>query len=168
MLDLGNIPLRSADRTDNDPIVCAGGPCTCNVEPMAAFTGYAVSTFNTSSICAGYVINYEIIDEYELVNGTKITLGMVAAGYDNVPNAKPMNGDGTAAELESGKVVSYELESRVKYVDIILCAGDWSNYGDKKTILCMYLIENGAVGYICDTEVITDVADYVTYNELTK
>ncbi|MBE5812530.1 MAG: TIGR03960 family B12-binding radical SAM protein [Clostridiales bacterium] len=42
MLDLGNIPLRSADRTDTDPIVCAGGPCTCNVEPMSAFFDFAM------------------------------------------------------------------------------------------------------------------------------
>lgn len=42
MLDLGNIPLRSANRTDNDPIVCAGGPCTCNIEPMSAFFDFAM------------------------------------------------------------------------------------------------------------------------------
>ena len=42
MLDLGNVPLRSVDRTDNDPIVCAGGPCTCNIEPMSAFFDFAM------------------------------------------------------------------------------------------------------------------------------
>lgn len=39
MLDLANIPLRSADRGDSldVPIVIAGGPCVCNPEPMADF-----------------------------------------------------------------------------------------------------------------------------------
>ena len=37
MLDLAGIPLLSADRTDDDPIVIAGGPCAYNPEPMAAF-----------------------------------------------------------------------------------------------------------------------------------
>lgn len=37
ILDLGNIPVRSADRTDDDPLVIAGGPCCCNPEPMAEF-----------------------------------------------------------------------------------------------------------------------------------
>jgi len=37
MLDVGGIPLRSADRGPNDPIVIAGGHCTCNPEPVAAF-----------------------------------------------------------------------------------------------------------------------------------
>ena len=91
---------------------------------------------------------------------------MVAAGYDNVPGAKPINSDGTAAKLESGRVVSYELETRARFVDIILQAKDWTAYGDKKTILCMYMIENGVVSYICDTDEITDAADYVTYNSL--
>jgi len=35
MLDLGNIPILSEDRRENDPIVCAGGPCSYNPEPLA-------------------------------------------------------------------------------------------------------------------------------------
>ncbi|WMJ79028.1 MULTISPECIES: TIGR03960 family B12-binding radical SAM protein [unclassified Sedimentibacter] len=34
MLDLGGIPLKSKDRTDNMPIVIAGGPCAYNPEPL--------------------------------------------------------------------------------------------------------------------------------------
>ncbi len=37
ILDLAQIPLRAADRSDRDPIVIAGGPCTCNPEPFADF-----------------------------------------------------------------------------------------------------------------------------------
>lgn len=39
MLDLGGIPIRSADRGDSlsVPIVIAGGPCACNPEPLSAF-----------------------------------------------------------------------------------------------------------------------------------
>jgi len=36
MLDLAGRPLRGVDRTDG-PLVIAGGPCTSNPEPMAAF-----------------------------------------------------------------------------------------------------------------------------------
>lgn len=35
MLDLANIPIWSKDRTENDPIIIAGGPCACNPEPLA-------------------------------------------------------------------------------------------------------------------------------------
>ena len=37
MLDLGKIPLRAKERQASDPFVIAGGPCTCNPEPVAAF-----------------------------------------------------------------------------------------------------------------------------------
>jgi len=37
MLDLAGIPLRSEARREHDPIVIAGGHCTCNPEPVAAF-----------------------------------------------------------------------------------------------------------------------------------
>lgn len=37
MLDLGGVPIQSADRTDLTPIVVGGGPCACNPEPMADF-----------------------------------------------------------------------------------------------------------------------------------
>ena len=37
MLSLGNIPVKSAGRGENDPIVIAGGPCSYNPEPMADF-----------------------------------------------------------------------------------------------------------------------------------
>jgi len=37
MLELAGVPLRADARTNNDPIVIAGGPCASNPEPMAAF-----------------------------------------------------------------------------------------------------------------------------------
>ncbi|MFR5875947.1 MAG: TIGR03960 family B12-binding radical SAM protein [Eubacterium sp.] len=37
MLDLAGVPIWSKDRTELTPIVCAGGPCACNPEPIADF-----------------------------------------------------------------------------------------------------------------------------------
>ncbi|MCR5254398.1 MAG: TIGR03960 family B12-binding radical SAM protein [Acetatifactor sp.] len=37
VLDLSQIPLKSIDRTEEDPIVIGGGPCTYNPEPIADF-----------------------------------------------------------------------------------------------------------------------------------
>ncbi|MBO4373911.1 MAG: TIGR03960 family B12-binding radical SAM protein [Lachnospiraceae bacterium] len=37
VLDLSKIPIYSKDRTENDPIVIGGGPCTYNSEPIADF-----------------------------------------------------------------------------------------------------------------------------------
>lgn len=37
MLELAGIPLYSKDRTEFAPIICVGGPCACNPEPIADF-----------------------------------------------------------------------------------------------------------------------------------
>ncbi len=43
MLDLGRIPLRSKERTLEDPLVIAGGPCAQNPEPIAPFVDVFVT-----------------------------------------------------------------------------------------------------------------------------
>lgn len=37
MLSLAGLPVRAAERGDDMPLVMAGGPCTCNPEPLADF-----------------------------------------------------------------------------------------------------------------------------------
>ncbi|TCK98130.1 radical SAM family uncharacterized protein [Natranaerovirga hydrolytica] len=40
ILDLSHIPLYSKDRSEEDPIICAGGPCAYNPEPLAEFIDF--------------------------------------------------------------------------------------------------------------------------------
>ncbi len=42
MLDLGGVPLLTAERTDADPFVMVGGPCVYNPEPLADFFDFAI------------------------------------------------------------------------------------------------------------------------------
>lgn len=37
MLDMAGLPVLAKDRTDAHPLIIAGGPCTCNPEPVAEF-----------------------------------------------------------------------------------------------------------------------------------
>jgi len=37
ILELSNIPFYARSRNDNHPLIVAGGPCTCNPEPVAEF-----------------------------------------------------------------------------------------------------------------------------------
>ncbi|MCL1997505.1 MAG: TIGR03960 family B12-binding radical SAM protein [Turicibacter sp.] len=57
MLDLAGIPLRSTDRDEGFPIICAGGPCSYNPEPVADFIDFFV-------IGDGEAILDEIMDIY--------------------------------------------------------------------------------------------------------
>lgn len=42
MLDLAKIPVRAADRGEDDPFVVCGGPCACNSEPLAPFADFFI------------------------------------------------------------------------------------------------------------------------------
>ena len=57
VLDLSGIPLRAKDRTEEDPIVIGGGPCSYNPEPIADF-------FDFFYIGEGETAYGEILDLY--------------------------------------------------------------------------------------------------------
>lgn len=58
ILDLSQIPLYASQRTENDPIVIGGGPCTYNPEPLAAF-------FDIFYIGEGETVYDQLLDVYK-------------------------------------------------------------------------------------------------------
>ena len=40
LLDLAQIPIRSSERSESDPLIAAGGPCSANPEPLAEFIDF--------------------------------------------------------------------------------------------------------------------------------
>lgn len=58
MLDLGGVPLLSAERGEEDPFVIVGGPCVYNPEPLADFFDFAI-------IGEGEEIMVELMDCYK-------------------------------------------------------------------------------------------------------
>lgn len=58
MLDLGNIPIFSEERQEEHPIICAGGPCAYNPEPLADIIDFFY-------IGEGEVMLNQILDIYK-------------------------------------------------------------------------------------------------------
>lgn len=58
VLDLAQIPLHAANRTESDPIVIGGGPCAYNPEPLADF-------FDMFYIGEGETVYFELMDRYK-------------------------------------------------------------------------------------------------------
>jgi radical SAM family uncharacterized protein len=58
VLELSGIPLHSADRTKDDPVVIGGGPCAYNPEPLAEF-------FDLFYIGEGEVVYDRLLDLYK-------------------------------------------------------------------------------------------------------
>ena len=58
ILDLSEIPIKTKDRTEEDPIVIGGGPCTYNPEPLADF-------FDLFYMGEGETVYDELLDLYK-------------------------------------------------------------------------------------------------------
>ena len=58
VLELSQIPLHAEDRTEEDPIVIGGGPCTYNPDPIAPF-------FDLFYMGEGEVVYFDLIDRYK-------------------------------------------------------------------------------------------------------
>lgn len=59
MLDLAEIPVKSSQRTEKHPFVCAGGPCAFNPEPLADFVDFFMLGEGEDIIC-------EVMDAYKI------------------------------------------------------------------------------------------------------
>ena len=80
MLDLAGIPLKASDRHGLSPLVVAGGPCTCNSEPLADF-------FDLFFIGEGEEVDSEVIElyrEYKKQNRSKEEFLIAAAKIPGV------------------------------------------------------------------------------------
>ena len=80
VIDLSQIPLLARDRSDDDPIVIGGGPCTYNPEPMAEF-------FDLFYIGEGETSYDELFDVYKenkLNGGTRLDFLEKAASVEGI------------------------------------------------------------------------------------
>ena len=80
VLDLSHIPLRSLERTEEDPIVIGGGPCAYNPEPLAPF-------FDLFYIGEGETVYRQLLDLYKenkKRGGSRIDFLEMAASVEGI------------------------------------------------------------------------------------
>lgn len=114
MLDLGGVPVKAADRGENDPFVMAGGPCSYNAEPITDFVDLIV-------MGEGEEVNLEIVDCYikwKAENKTRDEFLEMVAEIDGVYVPKfykdTYNEDGTFKGLE--KINSHAKDKITKRI----------------------------------------------------
>ena len=101
VLDLGGIPLFSAQRSDSDPLIIAGGHATFNPEPMHPFIDAFV-------IGEGEEVINEIVDAYQTWKATETArfdllraLSAIQGVYVPSFYETEYNADGTLANIQS-------------------------------------------------------------------
>ncbi len=114
MLDLAGVPLLSKDRPDLSPIICAGGPCTCNAEPLADF----VDIFFLGE---GEQSDLEVMDlykKYKQSGGSKQDFLLEAAKIEGVyvPSLYDIayNDDGTVKSITAKNGAPATVRKRIE------------------------------------------------------
>ncbi len=100
ILDLSQIPLKSCDRGEKDPIVIGGGPCAYNPEPLADF-------FDMFYIGEGETVYYDLIDLYKIYKNSDMSRRTFLIEAAKIPGiyvpalyAVTYKEDGTVAEFK--------------------------------------------------------------------
>jgi radical SAM family uncharacterized protein/radical SAM-linked protein len=113
MLELSSIPLLADERDERDPIVIAGGPCTVNPEPMAAF-------FDAILIGEGEEAILEIADTFVQWKEARGDKGSLLREFSKVPGMYVpsflkvrYNHDNTIAEIGSSAGEANRVRKRL-------------------------------------------------------
>ncbi len=85
MLSLGGIPIPSGDRSDNDPIVLAGGPCTVNPAPMAPYVDAFLIGDGEEAVVELLSIVRERVGREEVLKALSGVDGFYVPGYSTSP-----------------------------------------------------------------------------------
>lgn len=100
MLDLASIPLRSAERSPDDPLVIAGGSAAYNPEPVYAF-------FDAFVIGEGEEAILDVVRVYREWQGAELSRAALLRQLARIPGVYvpslydvSYNGDGTLAEVQ--------------------------------------------------------------------
>lgn len=114
MLELAGVPLLAKDRTDFAPLIVAGGPCTCNAEPLADF----VDIFFLGE---GEQSDLEVMDlykKYKHNGGTKADFLKEASKIEGVyvPSLYDVsyNDDGTVKSVSSKYNAPMPIRKRIE------------------------------------------------------
>ena len=113
MLDLAGLELLSKDRNENDPLICAGGPCAYNPEPLAEIIDFFI-------MGEGEEVNNEILECYakgkdEGLNKKQILRRLADIKGIYVPGFYEIiyNEDGTIKEMLAKDGVPKVVEKRI-------------------------------------------------------
>mgnify|MGYP002600165862 CR=1 FL=1 len=120
MLDLANIPIWSKDRTEDDPIIIAGGPCAYNPEPLADI----IDVFYIGEGEVSYDKFFDVYKEHKKNGGTKEEFlekileipGMYVPKFYDVS----YNEDGTVKEIILATNPRVEGEATAVYISKLI------------------------------------------------
>ncbi len=136
--------------------------CDSIMEGIFTFKGYS---FGPQGVAIGYNVDYDALDRYEGLSGTNLDIGMVLAPFASLNGNNPLDAQGNAITLESGKVIKVPLNSyNTIFYDIILTSVT-DDLKDVKLSISAYIYNGTEVKYI-QANGLSDTVTGTSYNEM--
>ena len=143
--------------------------CVCGMvsydellEKVFTFKGYSFN--EAGSIAVGFDIDYEAIALYEELTGEKLEIGVVFAGYELLNGQNPLDNQGNAIALASGKVIKSDL-SNYSYTTYDFMLTDVTDAIKDIPLVIAAYINNGQETKYVQSNGISDTVSGITYNE---
>ncbi|MCL2377072.1 MAG: TIGR03960 family B12-binding radical SAM protein [Defluviitaleaceae bacterium] len=140
MLDLAGIPIKAAERGEEHPIICGGGPCAVNPEPLAEF-------FDFFFIGEAEEACHEVFNLYgshKAAGGSKAAflekLALIPGVYVPTLYDVKYNADGTIADFAPNNPNAAPVVQKVFVKDM-----DGAFYPDKPLVPLIETVHNRAV-----------------------
>ena len=134
------------------------------IENIFTFKGYSTRENGIMAICAGYTIDYDNVAKYEELTEEVLDFGIVFAGFDNLNGKQPLNGDGTTAKLDKGKVIKYELNTYTYMNYDFLIKDITENRKDTAFVISAYIYNGQTVKY--NQGSISEIVKPISYNQI--
>ena len=139
-----------------------------------AFLGYST---NGKQICAGYSIDYLMLDLYEAVNGRQLDFGLVFASFELLGGKAPLDKDANPTALDMGKVLKRSLKGHEFLVYDFILTDLTEELYNHKFVIAAYTFDGEEVMYIQESksgsvtgksynEMINAVKEDVVYEDL--
>lgn len=144
---------------------CGTAETEVHAPALYSCVGYAMPENGRNSIAVGFEVNNIAIEEYEKATGKTLEIGVVFAGYDNLAGKQPLDENGNAVSLETGKVIKADLSGFDYQIYAFVLTDINDSIKDVKLVIAAYIYDGESVEYVQENGAGNTVGG-VSYNEV--
>ena len=127
------------------------------------YKGYSTKEAG-NSLCIGFDINTDAIEEYKKSYNDDLTYGVVFSPYDMLGGKAPLDENGQPIKLDSGKVLTADLTSySYAFYDLII-SDIPENAKDTRLVISAYIIDGDNIYYV-QSNGLSNTVEGISFNE---
>ncbi len=125
------------------------------------FLGYSS---NGKMVSAGFLIDYQLLEMYEKVEGIRADIGIVFASYQLLDGKNPLDNECNPTELDVGMVLKTSLRDKSYLIYDFVLTDLTSDLYDHQFVISAYVYDGVTVNYIQSNS--SETVSGISYNEI--